>query len=135
PDRWISASNYSAADTPGMNYAVDRGIKERRFYYRTPSGVLMEGQLTHPTQTGVYEVYLQVMDEYGAWSYPWTGTVNSTQSIPANAPPVAAMTWPAGTQPSSPTMTTSLRPAMKWNQTDANAGTVFKGFQLQVTNE
>src|SRR5690606_7288392 len=61
PDRWVSASSYSAADTPGMNYAVDRGIKDRRFYYRMPSGVLMEGQLTHPTQTGVYEVYLQVM--------------------------------------------------------------------------
>lgn len=132
PDRWVNATTYSAPDTPGMNYGVDKGIAWDRYFYRTPDGALVEGKLTHPTQLGTYEVYYQVMDEYGAWSYPWSGTITVTR-LPVNRPPVAEMTAPNGTE-ANPTRFTTYKPTLYWKQTDPDPGTVFKKYQLQVTN-
>ncbi|WP_309121745.1 CARDB domain-containing protein [Paenibacillus sp.] len=132
PDRWLSPSNYSTEPT-GIDYATTRGILNRKYNYTAPSGVTVNEKLTHPRETGVYTARLAVADEYGVWSEWAEQSVNVTL-IPANAPPVATMTYPAGTQ-ASPTMETSRRPTLRWSQTDADPGTVFTRFQLQVTNE
>ncbi|MCI3922728.1 PKD domain-containing protein [Paenibacillus sp. TRM 82003] len=133
PDRWESAANVSPPDTPGMNYAVDKGIKEERFYYVTPGGTFAEGRLTRPEETGTYEVFYQVMDEYGAWSYPWSGTVEATM-LPVNEQPVARMSVPSGTR-DAPTVFAGLRPVFQWTQMDEDPGAVFGRYHLQITNE
>jgi hypothetical protein len=51
-----------------------------------------------------------------------------------NRAPTATMTVPGGTQ-AVPTIFNSLRPTMQWSQTDSDTGTIFKAFQIQITNE
>ncbi|WP_139305712.1 fibronectin type III domain-containing protein [Paenibacillus sp. GP183] len=51
-----------------------------------------------------------------------------------NRPPTATMTIPIGTQV-APTIFNSLRPTLQWSQTDLDAGTIFKAFHIQITNE
>lgn len=68
PDRWVNATTYSAEAT-GIDYQATRGVLERRYYYKTPSGATFNAKLVTPTETGTYTVGLQVKDEYGAWSY------------------------------------------------------------------
>jgi hypothetical protein len=133
PDRWASSTVYSPAED-GKDYQATRGIFERKYYYITPAGAYVEGQLTRPSEFGLYRVGLAVRDEYGAWSDWAVQTIQIDSPFPPNAPPVAAMTYPSGTQ-ASPTMETSRRPALRWNQTDVDPGTVFTRFQVQVTNE
>jgi len=133
PDRWASASSYSAPED-GKDYGATRGVFDRRYYYITPSGSYVESQLIRPSEYGEYRVGLAVLDEYGAWSEWAVRTIQIDNPFPPNTPPVAAMTYPAGTQ-ASPTMETSRRPVLRWNQTDADPGTVFTRFQIQVTNE
>lgn len=133
PDRWASSSVYSPVED-GKNYQTTRGIFERKYYYITPAGAYVEGQLTRPSEYGQYRVGLAVRDEYNAWSDWAVQTIQIDNPFPPNTPPVATMTYPSGTQ-ASPTMETSRRPALRWNQTDVDPGTVFTRFQLQVTNE
>jgi hypothetical protein len=133
PDRWLSASNYSTEAT-GIDYRATRGILDRKFNYTTPSGATKDGQLLRPSESGKYTVRMASKDEYGAWSDWYEQTITIANPLPANEPPIAAMTYPSGTQ-AAPTMETSRRPTFRWTQTDSDPGTVFQRFQVQVTNE
>ncbi|SED12915.1 PKD domain-containing protein [Paenibacillus sp. GP183] len=74
------------------------------------------------------QVRVRVNDgmDWSNWSAPTWMLINS--------PPTATMTVPGGTQ-AAPTIFSSLRPTMQWSQTDPDAGTIFKAFQIQITNE
>ncbi|HZG56303.1 PKD domain-containing protein, partial [Paenibacillus sp.] len=133
PDRWASSSSYSPTED-GKNYQATRGIFDRKYYYISPSGSYVAQQLTRPTEAGVYRVGLAVMDEYGAWSDFAERTITVAEPLPPNAAPVATMTSPAGTQ-ASPTASTDRTPTLTFTQTDADAGTVFRRYQIQVANE
>lgn len=83
-----------------------------------------------------YELKLRVKDHQGAWSDPLIKTFSTTGTLPilTNNAPVATMTIPSGTQ-ANPTVFTTQKPTFSWNQTDSDAGTVFKSFEIQVTND
>lgn len=132
PDRWLSAGNYST-EAIGINYQSTRGILDRKYYYITPSGITVNGQLTRPTESGVYTVGLAVMDEYRAWSDFVTQDIGSTIVTPPNAPPVATLTYPTGTQ-AAPTIVTMQNPTITWNQSDVN-GDVIQKYEVQLINE
>lgn len=91
PDRWLSATNYSTEQT-GIDYRATRGILERKYYYITPSGQMVQQQLITPTETGVYTVGLAVKDEYGAWSDWAVQTIDITETAAPNEPPKAGFT-------------------------------------------
>lgn len=135
PDRWLSASNYSPPETPTfINYGATRGIMERKYYYITPSGQRVESKLTRPTATGTYSVGLMVRDEYGAWSYPVTTTVNVGTIPPANDPPTAILIYPTGTQASPNLISATAQPNIRWEQLDS-PGTVFQGYHIKIFDE
>jgi hypothetical protein len=75
-----------------------------------------------------YQVRVKISDG-SLWS-PWS----EIGWMATNSPPVAAMTFPTGTQ-AAPTIVSTLRPTLTWNQTDPDAGAVYDYFQLQITNE
>ncbi|MVP02121.1 CARDB domain-containing protein [Paenibacillus lutrae] len=132
PDRYIDENNYSKEGT-GIDYRTTRGITDRRYMYVAPDGTIAYGKITRPTQKGVYTVSETVMDEYGAWSDWYEQTINIDQPAP-NRPPVAALTFPDGTQ-SNPSYVDTLTPIIKWNQTDPDPDTTFGAFQILIKNE
>jgi hypothetical protein len=82
-----------------------------------------------PLQMGQkYQVRARVSDG-PSWS-PWS----NTGWMATNSPPVATLSFPDGTQ-SAPTIVSSLRPTLMWNQSDPDPATTFDFFQLQITNE
>ena len=91
PDRWLSAANYSTEGT-GINYQTTRGILERKYYYITPSGIMVEQKLVTPREVGSYTVGLAVKDEYGAWSEWVEATVEVTAIAALDVPPAAGFT-------------------------------------------
>ncbi len=91
PDRWASASAYSTEAT-GINYQTTRGILERRYYYKTPSGATVNAKLVTPTEVGTYALGLQVKDEYGAWSYWAEQEIQIDTPVIPNAPPTPGFT-------------------------------------------
>jgi hypothetical protein len=88
------------------------------------------------TVNRTYEVKLRVKDHQGLWSAPLIKTFSTGGTLPilTNNPPVATMTIPSGTQ-ANPTVFTTQKPTFSWNQTDPDAATVYKSFEIQVTNE
>lgn len=91
PDRYWSASDYSLENT-GVDYKVNRGILEKRFYYLSPGGIYAAKKLTAPTETGTYEIGMAVKDEYGAWS-DYVVVYLSVGRLPApDEPPVPGFT-------------------------------------------
>ncbi len=87
PDRYLNASTYSTEAT-GIDYLATKGIIEKRFYYITPSGNLVNAKLVTPSEIGTYEVGMAVKDEYGAWSEYDIDTVTIGTLPPPNTPPV-----------------------------------------------
>jgi hypothetical protein len=133
PDRYDPATGAcSAPDATGYNYCANRGILERRYSYITPGGQYVEGKLTRPAEAGAYTVYLQVRDEYGAWSEPAGQTITSNGGVPQNSKPAAQLTYPAGS-PGSPTLVYTVRPTITWNQYDT-PGTIFKGYHVKISD-
>ncbi|MFB9753709.1 PKD domain-containing protein [Paenibacillus hodogayensis] len=132
PDRWISPTNYSPPDTTGIDYGVTRGIMERKYYYVSPSGQFVESKLTRPTEKGPYEIWLMVRDEYGAWSYPVSATVNVGTIPTPNGKPTVQLTYPSGTQ-ANPTLIFTPRPTIAWEQYDT-PGTVFQGYHVKISD-
>ncbi|WP_176706661.1 PKD domain-containing protein [Paenibacillus hemerocallicola] len=133
PDRWINASNYSPPDSTGIDYGATRGIMERKYYSISPSGQYSESKMTRPTETGTYTLGLMVRDEYGAWSYPVTTTVNVGVIPPGNNRPTATLTYPNGSQASPNLIHTSV-PTITWDQLDT-AGTIFQGYHVKIADE
>ncbi|WP_281888325.1 hypothetical protein [Paenibacillus sp. YYML68] len=130
PDRWLSATNYSTEST-GINYRTTRGITEYQRNYTTPSGMTVEGQLTRPGESGWYTVRQAVKDEYGVWS-EWYEVPIWVEPAPNN-PPAVTLTYPTGTLV-NPTPV-SLKPTIRWNQSDPDAGTTFSTFNLEIKDE
>ncbi|WP_197479850.1 glycoside hydrolase family 78 protein [Paenibacillus swuensis] len=134
PDRWLSPGHYSTEPT-GIPYGSNRGILQAKYYYVSPSGATFYEKLTSPQETGTYEVGMAVQDEYGAWSDWNVEYLNATVTGPGNMfPPAAALTNPNGTQ-SAPTLYSTLRPNITWAQSDPDAGNVFTGYQILISNE
>ncbi|MGF7033413.1 hypothetical protein J2T17_004361 [Paenibacillus mucilaginosus] len=131
PDRWLSSSNYSTEAT-GIDYAANRGVLEYKRNYTTPSGVLKVGQLTRPTESGIYTVRQAVRDEYGAWSDWYEVTIEITIPV-TNAPPTVTLTYPNGTQ-SAPNYV-GPRPTITWNQADPDPNTIFSVYDLNIKDE
>jgi hypothetical protein len=109
---------------PSGNVVVDSGIQAQAMTSTTASWVVNQNL----AMGALYQVTVRVND----------GTVWSNWSnigwLVTNRPPTATMTVPGGTQ-GTPTIFNSLRPTMQWNQTDPDPGTVFKAFQIWITNE
>ncbi|WP_135554170.1 glycoside hydrolase family 78 protein [Paenibacillus cymbidii] len=55
--------------------------------------------------------------------------------IVLNQPPSADVTNPSGTAKATATIVSTTTPTIQWSQTDPDAGTVFKGYEVQITNE
>lgn len=91
PDRWLSTSRYSTEAT-GINYRTTRGILERKYYYKTPSGQIIYSKLVTPQELGIYTIGLAVKDEYGAWSNWTTESLNVTIVPEPDEPPKAGLT-------------------------------------------
>ncbi|OCT11995.1 hypothetical protein A8709_29500 [Paenibacillus pectinilyticus] len=75
-----------------------------------------------------YQVQVRVEDIYNwsAWSnIGW---------MQVNSPPSANMTVPNGTK-DAPDIVNTVRPTLRWNQSDPDPGTTFQYFQIQITNE
>ncbi|GIP38072.1 hypothetical protein J31TS4_13520 [Paenibacillus sp. J31TS4] len=75
-----------------------------------------------------YQVQVRVSDGllWSDWSnVGWMRT---------NSPPLARMIDPGGTR-ENPTLMPTTTPRLTWSQTDPDAGTVFRGFQLQIADE
>ncbi|MGF7033410.1 hypothetical protein J2T17_004358 [Paenibacillus mucilaginosus] len=130
PDRWLSASNYSTEAT-GIDYQATRGIMEYKRHYVTPSGQVVNGQLTRPKENGVYTVRQAVKDEYGVWS-DWYEVMIDAIAVP-NAPPGVYLTKPDGTQ-AVPNYV-GLRPTITWDQSDIDPNTTFSVFDLTIKDE
>ncbi|AEI44368.1 PKD domain containing protein [Paenibacillus mucilaginosus KNP414] len=131
PDRWLGGSQYSTEPT-GIDYAATRGVVERKRNYTTPGGELKNGQLTRPTESGVYTVRQAVKDEYGAWSEWYEVTIEVTMPV-TNAPPAVSLTYPNGTQ-ASPTFV-GARPTITWNQSDPDPNTLFSVYDIAIKDE
>jgi hypothetical protein len=132
PDRWLSSWNYSTEAT-GIDYAVTRGITERRYSYTSPSGATTFGKLTRPQESGIYTVRLAVKDEYGAWSDWAEQTIGVTMPVP-NTPPNVELTFPSGSQ-ANPSYVNTLRPTIAWNQWDADPDTTFAAYRVMIKDE
>ncbi|WP_182302164.1 PKD domain-containing protein [Cohnella cholangitidis] len=82
---------------------------------------------------GKYTLSLQVRDEPPVGISMWSNVYRQDVQI-LNVPPEAMMVVPDGTK-ENPTIFKNSRPVFKWNQTDADPGTVFKKYQIQIINE
>ncbi|MGZ9584161.1 PKD domain-containing protein [Paenibacillus marinisediminis] len=86
PDRWMSPTEISK-DNTSIDYAQTRGILERKYYYISPTGKVVNAKLTAPQEKGMYEIGLSVKDEYGAWSQWAVNHIDVGVTI-ADSPPV-----------------------------------------------
>jgi hypothetical protein len=123
PDTTFSAYHVVVRDQFG-NTAVDSGIRPQGTTATTANWILNQTLLAG----SLYQVTVRVSDgrDWSDWSnIGWMIT---------NRPPSATMTVPSGTQ-AAPTIFSTLRPQLQWNQTDPDPGTTFTYFQIQVTNE
>jgi hypothetical protein len=117
--------------------SLNEGIADTEWNWKDSTATVWVSGLppVNLTIDHTYEVKLRVKDHQGLWSAPLIKTFSTTGApILTNKPPVATMTIPAGTQV-NPTMFTTQKPTFSWNQTDPDAVTVFKAFEIQVTNE
>jgi hypothetical protein len=91
PDRYLSPTNYSTENT-GIDYFKTHGVVEKKFYYITPSGVMVREKLVSPQEVGKYEVGMAVRDEYGAWSDYYVQYIDAGKVAAPNTPPVPGFT-------------------------------------------
>ncbi|MFD0712418.1 hypothetical protein [Paenibacillus sp. GCM10027626] len=91
PDRYESIYKYSAENT-GIDYKATRGILERKYYYMSPSGTIVEEKLVAPQEKGLYEIGMAVKDEYNAWSDYTVVSLDVAKTATPNTPPVPGFT-------------------------------------------
>ena len=131
PDRWLSATNYSTEQT-GIDYRATRGILERKYYYITPSGQMVQQQLITPTETGVYTVGLAVKDEYGAWSDWAVQTIDITETAAPNEPPKAGFTVTPSTGHRGTVFTIT---STAWDKEDGPAANLQHAYYIRNVTE
>ncbi|MEK8129378.1 family 16 glycoside hydrolase [Paenibacillus filicis] len=129
PDRWLSPSQISGEKA---EYVWNRGIYDYVHGYTDPDGKVGIGKLTRPTKQGNYTLRQAVKDEYGAWSDWYEVNLWIDQPVPNN-PPSVTLTFPSGSyaDPSH----VSLKPTIRWNQSDPDPDTTFTLFNLTVKDE
>lgn len=88
-----------------------------------PAGYLTDGQ--------TYSVQAKANDGYADSAL----AAKKYVKLVLNQPPVANVTNPSGTTKATATVVDSTTPTIQWSQTDPDAGTVFKAFEVQITNE
>ncbi|MCP1312076.1 PKD domain-containing protein [Paenibacillus tyrfis] len=123
----------SAPDVTGYDYCSMRGIVSREYGYVDPDGMFVAEKLTRPKKAGTYTVYLQVIDEYGAKSYPATATITLRGGVPEIGKPTVQLTHPTGSK-DAPTIVYTTKPTITWNQDD-NSGLNFTGYEVQVLDK
>ncbi|WP_258959276.1 fibronectin type III domain-containing protein [Paenibacillus tyrfis] len=126
---WDSA-RCSAPDVTGYDYCSMRGIVSREYGYVDPDGNFVAERLTRPKKPGLYTAYLQVVDEYGAKSYPATASIQLKGNVPEIPKPTVQLTYPTGTR-DNPTLEHGTRPTIHWRQDDP-AGHSFTGYEVQI---
>lgn len=120
----------SAPDVTGYDYCSMRGIVSREYGYVDPDGNFVAEKLTRPKKPGLYTVYLQVIDEYGAKSSPATASIQLKGNVPEIPKPTIQLTYPTGTR-DNPTLEHGTRPTIHWRQDDP-AGHSFTGYEVQI---
>ncbi|WP_217635233.1 hypothetical protein [Paenibacillus sp. yr247] len=113
-------------------YESNHGIFEEKWYYIAPDGTLSQTKLDKVTDSGTYTIGLQVKDEFGAWSWPVTTTLDV--GLKPNNPPKAVLTYPSGTQDSPDYLCINCNPTLAWNQTDIDPDTTFTAFEISITS-
>jgi hypothetical protein len=126
PDRCYNTGNCQA------EYAYNHGIYNEKYYYITPSGVLVNGQLIRPQESGTYTIAKAVGDEYRAWSDWNEQTIDVPPDVlpPPNNPPTVELTFPNGTYAAPSPVT--LLPTITWNQFDIDVPTTFTTFDIAI---
>lgn len=126
PDRCYNTGNCQA------EYAYNHGIYNEKYYYITPSGVLVNGQLIRPQESGTYTIAKAVGDEYRAWSDWNEQTIDVPPDVlpPPNNPPTVELTFPNGTYAAPSPVT--LLPTITWNQFDIDVPTTFTTFDIEI---
>ena len=125
PDRYNTTTGHIE---PG--YAASRGIVERKYYYIAPDGSLSNTKLDKVSDSGTYTVGLQVKDEFGAWSWPETATLDV--GMRPNNPPIAVLTYPEGTKDTPTYLPVGTNPTITWTQTDLDPDTTFTAYEVYI---
>nr|WP_255807654.1 PKD domain-containing protein [Cohnella mopanensis] len=144
PARISQADNLTITD---LSYDPNNDPIVERKWDATKDGVQIYAGATPPTANqlksgatakgklaiGTYTLSLQVRDEPPVGVSMWSNIYKQDIRI-LNVPPEAIMQIPNGTK-DNPTVFSSKRPVFRWVQTDADPGTVFKKYQIQIINE
>lgn len=136
PDRYDPVTGaYSAPDVTGLDYNANHGIVEREYSYLDQDGQYVKSKLVSPQKPGTYTLYLRVKDEYGAWSYPAEQTLVIAEPGPVLHPPTVSLIYPNGAAKESAILENSVRPVIRWNQWDADPGTIFQSYNVRIMDE
>ncbi|WP_171683581.1 glycoside hydrolase family 78 protein [Paenibacillus planticolens] len=130
PDRWLSSDNYSTEST-GINYAVTKGILERRYEYILPDGTTVSGLIDRVKEMGLYTFRVAVKDEYGAWS-DWAESYIWLQAPPVNHAPYVDITNPASAEFSNPSGAQASNPLITWNAVDYDADSYIVKSEIDI---
>lgn len=112
-------------------YGTSRGVVNRRYWYIAPDGTMATAKLDKVIDSGTYTIGLQVQDEFGAWSWPVTNTLDV--GLKPNNPPKAVLTYPNGGQDTPNFLPIGTQPTISWQQSDIDEGTTFTTFEVMVT--
>ncbi|MFD0695837.1 PKD domain-containing protein [Paenibacillus sp. GCM10027628] len=126
PDRYNVPTGHIE---PG--YETSRGIVERKYWFIAPDGTMSETKLDRITDSGTYTVGLQVKDEFGAWSWQETNTLDV--GLKPNNPPKAVLTFPTGSKDTPDYLPVGSKPTITWNQTDIDPDTTYTGYEVFIS--
>ncbi len=111
-------------------YELSRGIVERRYWYIAPDGTISDTKLDRVVDSGTYTIGLQVRDEFGAWSWPETATIDV--GLKPNHPPRVVLMFPTGSKDTPDFLPVGTSPTITWNQTDIDPDTTFTAYEVYV---
>lgn len=130
PDRWLSSIHYSTEST-GINYALTKGILDRKYEYILPDGTTVSGLIDRVKEIGLYTFRVAVKDEYNAWS-DWAEAYIWLDAPPANHAPFVDITNPISTDFNNPSGASSSNPLFTWNAVDFDADSYIVKSEIDV---
>ncbi|MCD1262044.1 hypothetical protein B5M42_025005, partial [Paenibacillus athensensis] len=125
PDRYNATTGHIES-----GYAVSRGIVERKYYYISPDGTISNTKLLKVSDSGTYTIGLQVKDEFGAWSWPETTSLDV--GVRPNNPPIATLTYPEGSKDTPTFFPVGTNPMISWSQTDLDPDTTYTAYEVYI---
>ncbi|MCY9665870.1 hypothetical protein M5X11_12985 [Paenibacillus alginolyticus] len=125
PDRYNVPTGHIE---PG--YETSRGIVERKYWFIAPDGTMSETKLDKVNDSGTYTIGLQVKDEFGAWSWPETNTIDV--GLKPNNPPKAVLTFPTGSKDTPDFFPVGTNPTITWNQSDIDPDTTYTAYEVYI---